>query len=126
MRILGDFTLDQLRQATVTQIRTAISNKIANMSKKQLIILILKVADIDIENLEIQDSETGQDGSNGQLWRLRIIKDVLGNKLRSQKIEWSYYPEGNVNEIWTYEFDSNDVEISRKGIKHIGNKAIQI
>lgn len=118
MGILSDLTLEQLRQATVTQIRTAISNKLANLTKKQLIILILKVADIDVEDMEVPDKEIGEDGVHGQISRLRVIRDILGNKLKSSKIDWSYYPGGEVDIITQSKLDALDAVINVKKIKH--------
>jgi hypothetical protein len=43
---------------------------------------------------------------------------VLGNKLRSQKREWSYYPTGEVDIITTTIMDENDIPILIKKIKH--------
>jgi hypothetical protein len=92
MGILSDLTLEDLRNATLVQIQTAIKNKLAGLSKKQLIILILRVADIDVENFEIQDKEEGEDGPNGQVWRIRTIRDVLGQIVRKERFDWTYHP----------------------------------
>ncbi len=119
MGILSDLTLEQLRSATLAQIRTAISNKLANLTKLQLIRLILRVGVVDIDSvLEIPDQGQSEDGPHGQLWRLQVFRGVLGNKLRSEKTEWTYYPEGPVNEITTIQLDATDTETSRKVIKH--------
>lgn len=110
MGILSDLTLEDLRNATLVQIQTAIKNKLAGLSKKQLIILILKVADIDVENFEIQDKEEGKDGPNGQVWRIRTIRDVLGQIVRKERLDWTYHPgiEGKrpVKEIVETRFDA--------------------
>jgi len=120
---LSDLTLEQLRNATLTQIRTAITNKLGNLTKKQLIILILKVADINVENMEIQDREEGEDGPNGQIFRNQIYRDVLGNKLKSIKTEWVYYPgqEGRrqIDTITITEKDGDDKVVLIKEIKHL-------
>ena len=118
MGILSDLTFEQLRNATLAQIRTAIQNKLLTLTKKQLIILILKVSDIDIEKHEIQDREEGEDCPHGQLWRLRVIRDVLGNKLRSQRFDWTYYPEGPVDIITQSELNDLDQIISVRKTKH--------
>ena len=118
MGILSDLTIQDLRNATLVQIQTAIKNKVDNLSKKQLIILILKVADIDIEKFEIQDREEGEGDSRGQLWQLRVMRDVLGNKLRSTRFDWSYYPTGTVDIVTTTEMDAEDRVILIKRLKH--------
>lgn len=124
MGILSDLNLNQLRQATLTQIRTAISTKLATLNKKQLCILILKVADIDIKNMEVQDREEGEGDSRGPLWLLRVVRDVLGNKLRSTRFDYTYYPPQPDRTrprdiITTTEMDENDQVIGiPKKLKH--------
>lgn len=126
MGILGDYTLPQLRDATanqITQAKTAVKNKIDNMTKKQLIIFLLRVADIDIENMEVADREEGEGDSRGQLWQLRVVRDILGNKLRSTRFDYTYYPPqpGGTqprDTITITEMDANDKVISVKKLKH--------
>lgn len=120
MGILGDYTPQQIKDADVTVIRTKFKQKIDLMNKKQLIILYLKGNDLDIENMEIQDREEGKDEpSKGQIWRLRVFRDVLGNITRKQRIDWTYkppQPDGNcsVDTITIKEMDANDNVISTK------------
>ena len=95
MGILGDYTIDQLRSATanqITQAKTAVKNKIDNMTKKQFFIFLLRVADVDIENMEIQDREEGEDSLNGQIYRIRTFRDVLGNFVKRERLDWTYHP----------------------------------
>ena len=121
--ILGDYTLQQLKDATVTVIRTKFKEKLDAMDKKQLIILYLKGNDIDIENTEIQDREEGEGDSRGQLWQLRIVRDVLGNKLKSTRFDHTYYPpqpDGTEprDTITITEMGADDKVISVKKLKH--------
>ncbi len=126
MGILGDYTIEELRKGTANQIiqaKTAVKNKIDNMTKKQFFIFLLKVADIDIENFEIQDREEGEGDSRGQLWQLRVVRDILGNKLRSTRFDHTYYssqPDGTQprDTITITEMDENDKVISVKKLKH--------
>lgn len=123
MGILGDYTPKQIKDADVTVIRTKFKAKIDAMTKKQLIILYLKGNDMDIENMEIQDRETGEGDSRGPLWQLRVIRDVLGNKLRSTRFDYTYYPTQPDGKhprdvITIKEMDANDVVISTKKLKH--------
>ena len=120
MGIFGDYTIQQLKDSTVEVIRTKFKAKLDLMTKKQLIILYLKGNDMDIENMEIQDREEGEDCPNGQVWRLRVIRDMLGNKLRSTRLDWSYYPTGTVDIVTTTEMDASDVVTSVKKLKHYG------
>ena len=123
MGILGDYTLQQIKDADVTVIRTKFKQKIDLMTKKQLIILYLKGNDMDIENYEIQDREEGEGDSRGPLWQLRVTRGILGNKLRSTRFNHTYYPsqpDGTEprDTITIKEMDANDVVISVKKIKH--------
>lgn len=127
MGIFGDYTVEQLRKAIgegkFDQIRTAFKTKIDNLTNKQLIILILKVANIDIENFEIQDREEGEGDSRGQLWQLRVVRDVLGNKLRSTRFDYTYHPpqpDGTQpsDTITITEMDADDKIILLKKLKH--------
>lgn len=104
MGILSDLTIQDLRAATLAQIKTAVTNKINGLTKKQLIVLILKVAGLDIENFEIEEKG--------------VVYDVLGNKIRSKKIEFTFYPTGEMDLIVLREFNNLDVIINVKKIKH--------
>jgi len=92
MGILGDYTLQQLKDADVTVIRTKFKQKLDLMTKKQLIILYLRGDDLDIENMEIQDREEGEDEPNGQIYRIRTVRDALGNFVRRERFDWTYHP----------------------------------
>jgi len=59
-----------------------------------------------------------EDCPHGQVKRIYEIRDSEGVLLRKQKITWSYYPTGEVDEIVTYELDPDDTVLSVKGIKH--------
>jgi len=123
MGILGDYTPQQIKDADVTVIRTKFKQKIDLMTKKQLIILYFKGNDLDIENFEIQDREEGEGDSRGQLWQLKVVRDVLGNKLRSTRLDHTYYPpqpdgtQPRDTMIFT-EMDADDKVISVKKLKH--------
>ena len=123
MGILGDYTLQQLKDAPVEIIRTRFKVKLDLMTKRQLIILYLKGNDIDIENMEVQDREEGEGDSRGQLWQLRVVRDVLGDKVRSKRFDYTYYPpqpDGTQpRDIITFtEMDRNDKVILTKKLKH--------
>lgn len=123
MGILGDYTPQQIINADVTVIRTKFKAKIDAMNKKQLTIFYLKGNDMDIENLEIQDREEGEGDSRGPLWQLRVVRDILGNKLRSTRFDYTYYPpqlDGTQprDTITITEMDKNDNMISIKKLKH--------
>ena len=123
MGILGDYTPQQIKDADVTVIRTKFKAKLDLMNKKQLIILYLKGNDLDIENMEIQGREEGEGDSRGPLWQLRVVRGVLGNKLRSTRFDYTYYPpqpDGTQprDTITFTEMDAEDKVISTKRLKH--------
>ncbi len=121
MEILSDLTLDQLRNANLDQLRNAIQNKLASLTKKQLIILILKITDVDVDNLEIQDRPIEQYWPDGQIKeRMTITKDVLGNVLFKEKMTVTYYDTKNrERDTMTFtKYDPQDRELSVRGIKH--------
>jgi len=104
MGILSDLTIQDLRSATLAQLKTAVTNKINLMTKKQIIILILRAADVDIENFEIEEN--------------KVVYDALGNKIRSWSIDYIYYPTGEIDLIILKKFDALDALIEEKKIKH--------
>jgi hypothetical protein len=104
MGILSDLTIQDLRAATLPQLKTVVINKINAMTKKQIIILILKVAYVDIENFEIEEG--------------KIVYDALGNKIRSWSVDYIYYPTGEIDLIVLKKFDALDILIETKKIKH--------
>jgi hypothetical protein len=104
MGLLADLTIQGLRAATLAQLKTAVTNKINLMTKKQIIILILKVASVDIENFEIEEN--------------KIVYDALGNKIRSWSVDYIYYPTGEIDLIVLKKFDALGVLIEEKKIKH--------
>lgn len=85
------------------------------------------------ENLEIQDREEGEGDSRGQLWQLRVVRDVLGNKLRSTRFDYTYYspqPDGTQprDTITITEAGADDQVISVKKLKHYpdGKQPVQL
>jgi hypothetical protein len=121
MGILGDYTLQQLKDAGVTVIRTKFKEKLDLMTKKQLIILYLKGNDIDIENMEIQDRSSEEYWPDGQIkeWTIRT-RDVLGNVISKEKVTVTYYDtkDRERDTMLFFKYDSNDKELSVRGIKH--------
>lgn len=106
------FTLEQMRKATKAQIINWITNKLQNMTKKQIIMLLLGIVNVH-RKPEIIYRFDGQIES-----RLEVIEDALGDKVGSILIVYSYYPGGEVDEIVISERDVDDAEIKRQVIKH--------
>ncbi len=124
----SDITLDQLRVANKAQILTFINNKLSALTKLQLCRLLLRVGDVDVDSLlEIPDPETGADCLHGPLWRLQPVRDIMGNKLRSTRFDWTYYPPSadgkcRVDTITTTKMDAADKVISTDMNKHFQDR----
>lgn len=116
--IFKDLTLKQLRASTKEQIITGIMGILTPMSKKLICEFIWGIRDIITDNLTLGDLVKKENGPNGRLLRVYQTTDVLGNKLSSQKIEWTYYPTGEVDTIVISDLDALDTVISTKTIKH--------
>lgn len=117
---LTDLTLAQLRAASKAQLITAIDNKLANMTKKQIIALIWSVT--APEDIVDAGAPTVVNGPQGPTASLQVFRDALGAKLGSQKATWSYYtPSGVVDTIVLEELNAADVVTRRWTIKHFAD-----
>ena len=107
---LAGLTLDQLRAATATQIRTRIKDKIDTMTKLQLIRLILRLVDFDADAIvALADSPVCTYQPDRQIaLQMDVTRDMLGSKIGSRRVTWTYYPTGEVDIITTEELDAND------------------
>ena len=120
MATLSDLTLEQLRAATVIQIRTALKNRIDLLSKRQLIRMLLALKGCDLDEL-VQVAESGPSlyRPDGQIReRTEVRRSELGDKLGGRRATWSYYETGEVDEITIVELDASGAETSRRTIKH--------
>ena len=106
------FTLEQIRAATKTQIINWITNKLENMTKKKIIMLVMNIVNVG-RKPEVTYRPDGQVES-----RLVVEEDALGAKVGSVLIINSYYPGGEIDEIMISDRDVGDVEIKRLTIKH--------
>lgn len=94
MPTLLTVTLAQLRSYTAAQIATALKNKIDTLTKRQLINLVLAIQSYDTDT----DAQQGDDpvvtyGADGQVAsQVQVIRNVLGNKVGSKRIDWTYWP----------------------------------
>ena len=109
--VLTSLTVDQMKVATEKQITDDVALQIAKLDKKAL-----------IETLTGQSSSTvlteSKDQKEGQTLRVEVTNDVLGTKIGSKRTEWTYYPDGPVDEITIINFDAADKETERMVIKH--------
>ena len=92
--MLTDFT-----EMTPTQIRA--------LTRAQLLALIL-------EGVEYVTRERYEYGPNGPVLHVRVWRDVDGNLLRRERIEWEYYPAGPVARVVTVVRDSSGNELRRR------------
>ena len=113
-----DLTLEKLRAATKEQIIAKIVGKLTSMTKKRICEFIWGIRGIETDDLRLSNLIQREDGPNGQIARTKETIDVLGKKMGSQKIEWTYYPTGEVDTITTKDLDALDQMISQKTIKH--------
>lgn len=114
MIIPVDVTLEQLRALTKTQIITKLSNWLTkNFTKRQLILWLMDIEVIDIEPVRTYRAD-------GQIASETIVTKDTETNLQVNKREtlWSYYPTGEVNVITIKQYDSNNVLLHAKAIKH--------
>ncbi len=113
MSFITDQRLDQLQAATKAQIITAIDNKLAAMTKKQIIEFIFDPVD------RFQDTPTWTYRADGQpLIMIEVTRDALAAKLGSKRVTWTYYVSGEIDTIVISTLDPADVVTKTKTIKH--------
>lgn len=107
-----NLSLEKLKVATKLDIIKAIGKYLGGLTKKQIIELLL-------DNVEVPDNPIIMKYLDGQLKnRKTVVRDVLGNKLRTRIIDWVYYGTGEINTIFLRKLDANDKEIERQEIKY--------
>ena len=111
MGFLSSLTIAQMRVSTEKEITDNVVAQLRKLDKKTLIETL-------VDQIIITELTESKDQKEGQTLRVEVTKDVLGNKIGSRRIEWTYYPAGPVDEIKDIQMDSADVETSRKVIKH--------
>src|SRR3972149_9475976 len=116
MPTLSGLTIQQLRAATVTEIRTAMKARLDQLTKRQLIRLDLWVASWDQDALVTLPDQTRDTYHPARQIASRTEgpRDVLGVKTGSRRVEWTYYANGCVQDILITEFDPADTVTSRK------------
>jgi len=116
--LFPNVTIEQLRAAEQPQILTTLFNRLSALTKKQLIVFLVRVLDIDVETYELTELTESKDGPNGQVTRLYVTTDAMGTRLRSLRIDWTYYLNGPVDAIDLVTLDPDEKEISRRTIRH--------
>ncbi|MBU1067399.1 hypothetical protein KKE60_06400, partial [Patescibacteria group bacterium] len=79
-----DELLARLRAATAAQIRTAMKNRINNMTKRQLIVFLMDAMDFEDDTPPVTTSWPDSQIKS----RLEITRDALGAKVRGRLTEW--------------------------------------
>lgn len=114
-----NITLTQLQAATKQQILDKLDTWLSNRTKRQLIGLILTVANDMGDKVELPDAPIITYQPDGQIAsHLNAVRDTLGVKLGGKRITWTYYPTGEVDTITAVQFDANDAVGKRRTIKH--------
>jgi hypothetical protein len=123
MPSLSGLTLTQLRAATVAQIRTAMTNRIGLMTKRQLCILDLWCQSFDADALmTVDDDAVVTTRPDRQVASQMIVqRDVLGAKVGSRQVTWSYFddkPNAPVRLITTVVQDATDKVLESRVVEH--------
>jgi len=112
-------TISQLRAATAAQIAAAMSARLSQLSKRQLIRLELAALGIDLDAvLHLADSVVNTYHPDRQIAsRVEVRRDVLGAKAGSRRVDWTYYPTGEVDTITVQELDAADQLTAQQVVK---------
>ena len=82
------------------------------LSKAQLIAAIL-------EGQTDTEREQSVDGPHGQVLRQHVVRDrATGAVIKRVRTEWTYRPNGDVDEIVTVERDKDGKQKGRQMVKH--------
>ena len=114
MIIPVDVTLAQLRSMTKAKIIERLSTWLTkNMTKRQLILWLMDIEVMDDEPIRTY-REDGQITSE-----TTVTKDTETNlQVNKREASWTYYATGEVNVITIKQYDSNNVLLHAKAIKH--------
>lgn len=107
-----NLTPAQLRAMTRAQIRTAITDAVSAMTKREMIIWLIRADAVEDDPIDTYE--------NGQIVRrVEITRDPeTGERMRGRVKTWTYYPSGEVDVITISNRDAADGEVSKKRIKH--------
>jgi len=104
-------TLAELRQATKSQIIAAVGNYLTALDKKQIIELLMDAT-------EFADKPEVTTGKHGILTREQTVRDALGDVVRVETTEHTYFPTGEVDEITRIVRNASGDEIHDSVITH--------
>ncbi len=104
-------TWAELRGMTPSEIRTAQAAYFAPLSKKELI-------EFEMDATEFADKPEVTTGEHGILTREQTVRDALGDVLRVETSERTYYPTGEIDKITKTVTNADGDEIDDSVIKH--------
>ncbi len=104
-------TIAELRVMDAAEIRAALAAFFAPLSKKELI-------EFDQDATEFTDKPQVTSGEHGIVSRAQTVRDALGDVLRVEATEKSYYPGGEIDEIIQVKTNADGDEIDDSVIKH--------
>lgn len=108
-------TLAELRAMPKADIVVAMAGWLEDRSKKELI-------EFSMDATEFADKPEIASGEYGTLTRDQAVRDALGDMLRVERMEWTYCPTGEVDEIITVIKNVNGDEIDDGLINHYLDK----
>ena len=111
-------TLQDLRDATHQELMQGIHFGLVNYPKKELCEIMWAMKTMVPFGMKIETLKINHNVPEGQLIRIHETTDILGTKTGSTRIDWTYYPTGEVDTITTTELDALDQVISTQTIKH--------
>jgi len=116
--LFKDLTLEDIKKATQVELNQDISTEVTSLSKKELAETIWTIKSTPPFTPAFETLIQQADDPRGQLIRVYELSDILGTKTGSQKIEWTYYPTGEVDTITITGLDALDQIVSTKTVKH--------
>ncbi len=104
-------TLNELRAMDAAEIRAAMATFFAPLSKKELI-------EFEFDATEFTDKPQVTTGEHGILTREQTVRDALGDVVRVEARDYSYFPTGEIDEIAKIVRNASGDEIDDGRIKH--------
>ena len=101
----------ELKAATKPQIITAVGNYLTALDKKRIIELLMDAA-------EFTDKPEVTTGEHGILTREQTVRDAIGDVVRVEHTEHTYFPTGEVDKIITVKRNASGDEIDDGLIQH--------
>ncbi len=104
-------TIGELRAMTPSEIRTAMAALLAPLSRKELI-------EFDQDATEFADKPEVTTGEHGIISRTQTVRDALGDVVRVESSEYTYYRDGEIHDIIQSVRDAKNVQTAKHRIRH--------